>query len=713
MRHWIASSLCLTLATAGVAQQWTTGGPYGGWIERVVVDPSGGAAVFAVSGTGRLFRSADGGLTWTVDVAAPPKVQTAVFGSPSGVLFVGTSDGVFRRLPGDSQWVPWSQGLRERDVSALGADIPQARLYCMTFSGGVYSRGLSDGAWAEVGSGPSEATDLLVTTGGLLAWQGGGLFRSSDSGRTWAQLLAASVRSVAVDPARPERILAGTWPAGLLESTDSGTSWQQLGSASLPAGTPRAIVFDRESPSRVVLATVVAADFSAPHLWSSEDGGASWSPIDAPLSAFVEGLAVDPAAPRTLFAALAGQGVAKSIDAGRTWQLVSNGMRETYVGGLVPDPAKRGTVYAAMNGAGLFKSRNFGKTWTFAGKGAGAELNAAAYAVGNPASLFVSGFGGIWRSQDGAATWQKVGPAAVPWIRFASLVVSPSDPRRIYAGTDGDGAAIYLSEDGGDTWKAVAAPFDKAYPLAIGGSTVDTIYVSRPLGRLWKSTDAGRSWQDVAAWVSDVVLSTETADTVYVAAVGNVFKTVDGGQSWRLLSDLGQFPKVNTLNLDPRQPSRLFAAGGAGVFRTDDGGERWFPVGNNPGELREVAVDPLDARVLYTGAADGNERTPAGGAYWLRQPILAAPTRFEALRLPQRRVELRWRDNSAGEDSFRIEMRKGNVGPFAEFQSVGANTDRATTQALSRGTTYEFRVRARKGAVVSAYSDVVSIVPAN
>jgi hypothetical protein len=89
------------------------------------------------------------------------------------------------------------------------------------------------------------------------------------------------------------------------------------------------------------------------------------------------------------------------------------------------------------------------------------------------------------------------------------------------------------------------------------------------------------------------------------------------------------------------------------------------------------------------------------------KPPLAAPTALTATAQAGRKVRLAWRDNAPDEDSYRIEMRIGTAA-FREVVSVGAGKTSVVLSGLTAGTTYTFRVRARKGTTFSTYSNLAT-----
>ncbi len=214
--------------------------------------------------------------------------------------------------------------------------------------------------------------------------------------------------------------------------------------------------------------------------------------------------------------------------------------------------------------------------------------------------------------------WRQVGPFRAGRVTDVSGV--PGQPAIYYMGTAGGGA--WKTTDGGMVWKPI---FDKARVASIGAIAVapsnpNIVYigtgdVSNVGGAvnqgngIWKSTDAGANWQHIgledtrhigALWVDP-----KNPDVVFVAALGHtyapndqrgVFKTTDGGKSWRKvlykddktgaidISFARDNPQIGFATMwyhyvTPDVPfAGLLGTGGAGIYKTTDGGETWTPV---------------------------------------------------------------------------------------------------------------------------------------
>lgn len=302
----------------------------------------------------------------------------------------------------------------------------------------------------------------------------------ADEAAGWAVRLALAggdVRALAADPARPQRLYAGTQGDGVFRSDDGGSSWTGAG---LAGEIVKALAVDRDA--RVLAAT------KPPALFVSESGGASWSelpalrrmrrwywwqPAERPHTPYVTAIAVSPARPDTLLVSIeaqrilrsedggrswtrlrrgtafdahavtfhpldayrayegAGAGAATSRDGGRTWERASDGLRPRYVMTIADDPADAGLWYAAaapVRAAHTANSRacilrRDGTTWTRLSGGLPLELEHLPHALACPVPDTVyAGLrdGAIWRTLDRGESWARL-PVELDGVR--ALVV--------------------------------------------------------------------------------------------------------------------------------------------------------------------------------------------------------------------------------------------------------------------------------------------------
>lgn len=242
--------------------------------------------------------------------------------------------------------------------------------------------------------------------------------------------------SLLVAPGDPNRIWLGTH-VGLHESSDGGRSWTDAGLSGQDAMNLARAPGGSE--------TVWAAGHLV--LAKSTDGGESWvdvRPAGLP-SLDVHGFATDPRNEKTLWAAVAGEGLFRSTDGGQSFSLVS---RQVGPGVMALGVAPAGRVLAGDMQQRLMASTDEGQTWTpVLPEG----LMGLAINPRTPSRVLATGQSGVWLSMDGGSTWRIVQPMAkgagpVAW--------APSAPKRGYA--VGFDRMLYETTDSGASWRPVA-----------------------------------------------------------------------------------------------------------------------------------------------------------------------------------------------------------------------------------------------------------------
>jgi photosystem II stability/assembly factor-like uncharacterized protein len=283
---------------------------------------------------------------------------------------------------------------------------------------------------------------LFVGTAGLIALAGIGIVLTRGSGDDATGAAAAALpntgdyHSLLVAPNAPNELVLGTHQ-GLFRSTDGGRSWTQAELANQ----------DAMNLARASNETVWAAGHNV--LARSSDGGSTWQdvqPAGLP-SLDVHGFAVDPDSDR-LWAAVAGQGLYRSDDAGASFSLITKDVGAGVMG-LEVLPGGR-MLAADMEQQKLLSSEDSGKTWST--------------------------------------------PLDRPVMTVAA---APDNPTLLLASILGNDAGIVRSADGGQSWDPVLTLPEGAGPIAWSKSEPATAYVVSLDRTLFRSSDAGTSWQQV------------------------------------------------------------------------------------------------------------------------------------------------------------------------------------------------------------------------
>ncbi len=241
----------------------------------------------------------------------------------------------------------------------------------------------------------------------------------------------------------------------------------------------------------------------------------------------------------------------------------------------------------------------------------GSRVQALAAAAGSPAVYAGTAYGGVFRTVDRGATWQAAN-LGLQGFDVAALAVAPGGAP-LYAATE---SGLFRSDDGAATWRATAFP-DGATAVALGtaGSSgaVATLYAADLTG-VYRSDDGGGTWNGVLTFpVPDVLplaalaIDAGSPQHVYfgLADEGTIWISRTGGATWRQVSLGGAgVSRVVGLTADPAHPGTAYAATDAALFVSRNGGGTWAPVPGLPPGSYTAAGFAADAPGTLWAATD-------------------------------------------------------------------------------------------------------------
>jgi photosystem II stability/assembly factor-like uncharacterized protein len=328
-----------------------------------------------------------------------------------------------------------------------------------------------------------------------------------------------------------------------------------------------------------------------------------------------------------LFSTPTAAGVFKSSNGGVDW-LASNALK-TGTGNILQyniskldfDPANRQNIFAASYNGGIYESEDSGATWT----NILAKIGVYDFAI-DPANSKVIYAAGICLSNscvlkttDGGGSWVNVpgytGPLADP---VRSIALNPSDPNQIVIGTlTGN---VIKSADGGSTWQLAKNFKDQVNSVKWQGST---IYVLLKDNGLFESPDFGASFSEATTGIKkaavldvlgnpqngvadflQVYVDSETANLIYISTDKGLYKTVDGGTTWNLLTlpTTAAAGVTRSIAVAKSSSDTVYASVGATIYKSLDGGNTWQTQGiNTTGFVNSILIDPQLPQIVYSG----------------------------------------------------------------------------------------------------------------
>jgi photosystem II stability/assembly factor-like uncharacterized protein len=336
----------------------------------------------------------------------------------------------------------------------------------------------------------------------------------------------------------------------------------------------------------------------------------------------VSAVAVDPAHASVIYAATFGGGVFKSTNGGHTWRAINHGLSNLFVQGLAVDPLTPSTLFAATDGAGggVFRSADGGATWVRR-LGPGPFRSVVIDPI-NPSNVYAGasarGFGAVYRSSDGGDTWNT----GVFTDVLRDLAIDPIAPSNLYAATN---AGIFKSTDGGATFvlHQVTASPNIVTAVAVAPGSPSTVYVGLQFGPVLKSTDGGITWAFrssglLGGEVHQLVVNPSNPFTIYAATDTGLYKTINGADNWAA-SRAGITTRIiNAVAIDPVNPERV-RIGALGTSDTfvlgfrQDGSIRYSSyLGGNMEETGGGIAVGRDRRVYVSGGTSSTDFPTVG-----------------------------------------------------------------------------------------------------
>jgi photosystem II stability/assembly factor-like uncharacterized protein len=549
--------------------QWRMIGPFRGGRTRAVAGVPSQPNVFYIGAVnGGVWKTNDYGHTWTPifddqpsgsigDIAVAPSDPNVIYvGSGEGMHRpdLSTGDGIYKSTDGGKSWT--HLGLRDgQQIPGIAVDPRDPNRLLVAVLGHPY--------------GPNAERGILRSTDGAKTFQKV-LYRDENTGGSFVE----------IDPANPDIVYAGLWEAR--EGPWENAAWSGTGGG----------------------------------LFKSTDGGSTWRQLKNGLPPVVQAnLAIAPSQPNRLYATVAHEdtiNLYRSDDAGENWSQVTSDPRPaTRVGGggelpvLRVDPKNADVVYVAS--IVTWKSTDGGKTWTgIRGAPGGDDYQNIWINPNNREIILLASDQGAVITVNGGQTWSSW--YTQPTAQLYHVGVDSSFPYRVCSGQQESGS-VCISSRGNDgeitarDWRPVAA---EEYGFVTPDPVDPNVVYGGKLARFdWRTTQAqdilpkplrGKDFRVLRT--EPVVFSPRDPRTLYFAA-NTLWKTQDGGHSWRQIS-----PDLT------REKWEL--PNSVGRFRTEKSA-----IPTQRGVIYAVAPSPLDGGIIWVGTDDGLiHLTTDGGAHW-------------------------------------------------------------------------------------------------
>ncbi len=571
-------------------------------IDHVVFDPTNTKIIYAAGwglyrdDQGEVFKTIDGGVTWTALPGVHGKSIRALAMAPSdhNVLVIGALDGVFRSKDAGATW--------ER----MTPENPE-----------VLENHASMKNFVSVAIDPLDPNVVYAGTRHL-AW------KTSNGGQNWhnikdGMLDDSDVFSIIVDPKVPSRVYASAC-SGIYKSDNGADLFHRV------QGLPHSAIRTRVLKQDPVRSSIVYAGTTG-GMWKTVDGGAKWTLVTSP-DVVVNDVLIDPRNPERVLIATDRGGVLASNDGFAKYQASNRGFSHRMVGAVIPDVKDPNRLYVGIVNdkvhGGMFTTEDSGKTWFQVSRGLG-ERDILSLEQAENGVLYAGTNHGIYFLNSLVGAWQ---PAVMINGPVPEWQPKPEPPAKPAATTSRTAKSRTAARHKTPASAAKKAPVEVPIPVAIA-PRVRSIEIT---GKVWYaatnqglfiSVDEGKKWYGTPVdGESDFIASNDYPDgTLLLATIKRAFLSHDEGRTWTEVS----IPKYVTglYNITLAPDSTYWLSTREGAVRSPDGGKTWIHVlgGLASKQVLSVKYDASLKRLLATAMESRNVyESTDGGKSWTKSP---------------------------------------------------------------------------------------------
>jgi photosystem II stability/assembly factor-like uncharacterized protein len=577
------------------AGEMKTAGPEGGDVRKLAVVPDNPDRIYLGTSSGRLYVSDDRGQSWTRfahlgdgfdyvldNIEIDPTNSNIMY--VAGWSIEGNTGEVFRSHDGGLSWTSLS-GIRGKSVRALHLAPSNPKILVAGAIDGVYRSDDGGNHWKRISP---ESNASLKNIGSIaidpknpdtvyagtfhLAW------KTTDGGGTWHQINRgmiddSDVFSIIVDPKSPNVVYASAC-SGIYSSQTAGELFKKAPGIPFSSRRTRVLKQDPRNPSVVYAGTTEG-------LWRTDNAGLSWKRISA-ANVTVNDVLIHPTDPNLILLATDRIGVLRSTNGAKAFVASNHGFTHRQVASIMVDEKNPNKIYAGtLNDheyGGVFVSDDGGTKWQQMSTGLGGH-DVFKVSQDPKGTLYAATNGGLFRYNTKARLWMKVLPARMDsHLRVSDLDLN--GPVWYLATQDG----VYESKNSGTSWAAVASLGKQSF---ISVQSNGKVIAAAGNSKVFESTNNGHSWQQIhiplVSYVSGMTM--DANGYVWLNSPEGVYHQVSDG--WEKARELPQ-NKIAVLDFDPTTREVVAINRDSNAVMATNDGHHWRSVFNPGVPVRSV-----------------------------------------------------------------------------------------------------------------------------
>jgi photosystem II stability/assembly factor-like uncharacterized protein/PKD repeat protein len=745
----------------------STGQPNGmGRVNAIGFHPTDANTFYIGSPSGGLWKTTDGGVTWTLLSAGMPTLGvSAVLVHPTqpNIVWIGTGDrdagdapgmGVYKSTDSGTTWTVSNSGMGNLTVGMLIIHPSDPNFILAATSSGIYKTTNGGSTWTRKSSNTNSYKDIEFKPNDptiVYATANGSFYRSSNSGDTWTQvtsgIISGSRSVIGVTNANPNYVYLmqtnGVF-AGIMRSTDSGLNFTTMSTApnimdyncdgsgtASQASYDLCIAVDPSNANTLYLGGV--------NIWKSTDGGttltinshwvgSSWGTSCAPsVHADIHTLDFGPVSGK-LYTGCDG-GVYSTSNGGTSWTDLSSGLAIAQVYKIGQSATNSAYTMNGYQDNGTSFNNNSAFTTVIGGDGMECVIDYtnSNYRYG---ALY---YGDIRKSTGGG--YSTIAANGTNGINESGAWVTPymlhkTNPNCMFAGYKNVWRSVNVKTGSPVSWTAISTGENSnCIVLEQSSANLNILYVVRSgsLKRTDNANDGTVTWTTCALpggyTPTDLESHPTNADIIYATAQYGVYKSIDRGATWTNIS--GTLPAIytNCLVYDKNSSEGIYVGNETAIYYKDASLSDWIPFSSGL-----PVVDVRELEIYYDASVPSNNRIKAatyGRGLWasdLFETGIVNPTNLAATPATDTQINLSWTKNVNNNNVLLVWSPTSTIGVpvpgtgYAAGSTLpgggtviysGSNTTYSHT-SLIPGTAYYYKAWSYSGTNIYSYGIGVS-----